>query len=81
MAVAEKTQSIEDQRRWEGSLDQLRGLVSERAITGETMLLNMGPHHPSTHGVLRQALQPASNADRIICCHLLVFQLFATPPV
>ena len=28
-------------------------LVSERALTGETMLINMGPQHPSTHGVLR----------------------------
>lgn len=25
----------------------------------ETMLINMGPHHPSTHGVLRVALQTA----------------------
>lgn len=42
---------------WEGSLEDLRGLVSERAMSGETMLLNMGPHHPSTHGVLRLLLE------------------------
>jgi NADH-quinone oxidoreductase subunit D len=42
---------------WEGSLEALKGLVSERAMTGETMLLNMGPHHPSTHGVLRLLLE------------------------
>lgn len=42
---------------WEGSLEALKGLVSDRAITGETMLLNMGPHHPSTHGVLRLLLE------------------------
>lgn len=27
--------------------------------TNETMLINMGPHHPSTHGVLRVGLQTA----------------------
>ncbi len=32
-------------------------LVSERALTGETVLLNMGPQHPSTHGVLRLLLE------------------------
>lgn len=36
---------------------ELRHLVSERALTGETMLLNMGPQHPSTHGVLRLLLE------------------------
>lgn len=41
----------------EVSLDQFKHLVSERALTGETMLLNMGPQHPSTHGVLRLLLE------------------------
>ncbi len=41
----------------EVSIEELRHLVSDRALTGETMLLNMGPQHPSTHGVLRLLLE------------------------
>ena len=41
----------------EVTLDELRHLVSNRAIEGETVLLNMGPQHPSTHGVLRLLLE------------------------
>jgi NADH-quinone oxidoreductase subunit D len=41
----------------EVSIEQFKHLVSERVLTGETMLLNMGPQHPSTHGVLRLLLE------------------------
>ncbi len=41
-------------------------LVSERALSGETMLLNMGPQHPSTHGVLRLLLE--LDGETIINC-------------
>lgn len=39
------------------SLDEIKHLVSERALEGDTVLLNMGPQHPSTHGVLRLLLE------------------------
>ena len=39
------------------TLDELKHLISDRALEGETVLLNMGPQHPSTHGVLRLLLE------------------------
>ena len=39
------------------TLEDVKHLVSGRALEGETMLLNMGPQHPSTHGVLRVLLE------------------------
>ena len=41
----------------EVTVEDLKHLVSGRAIEGETMLLNMGPQHPATHGVLRLLLE------------------------
>ncbi len=37
--------------------EEIKHLISNRAIEGETVLLNMGPQHPSTHGVLRLLLE------------------------
>lgn len=50
----------------EVSLDGLRRLVSEDAIEGRTVLLNMGPQHPSTHGVLRLLLE--LDGEKVINC-------------
>ena len=48
------------------NLDAFRHLVSERALTGETMVLNMGPQHPSTHGVLRLVLE--LDGETVVTC-------------
>jgi NADH-quinone oxidoreductase subunit D len=48
------------------SLNELKHLVSERALVGDTMVLNMGPQHPSTHGVLRLLLE--LDGETIIRC-------------
>ncbi|HID85659.1 MAG TPA: NADH-quinone oxidoreductase subunit D [Anaerolineaceae bacterium] len=36
----------------ETTMEELRRLFSDRVQTGETVVLNMGPQHPSMHGVL-----------------------------
>lgn len=41
----------------EVTTEELRHLVSKDALEGDTVLLNMGPQHPSTHGVLRLLLE------------------------
>jgi NADH-quinone oxidoreductase subunit D len=48
------------------SLDELKHLVSQRAVDGDTVLLNMGPQHPSTHGVLRLLLE--LDGEQVINC-------------
>ncbi len=52
--------------RSEVTLQDLKHLVSGRAIEGDTMMLNMGPQHPSTHGVLRLLLE--LDGEEIINC-------------
>lgn len=52
--------------RTEVTLQDLKNLVSNRVIEGETMMLNMGPQHPSTHGVLRLMLE--LDGEEIVNC-------------
>jgi NADH-quinone oxidoreductase subunit D len=50
----------------EASMEEIKHLVSNRAIEGETVLLNMGPQHPSTHGVLRLLLE--LDGEEVVNC-------------
>jgi len=58
--------SVAPPRAMDITFDELKGLVSERALAGDTMLLNMGPQHPSTHGVLRLLLE--LDGERVVSC-------------
>jgi NADH-quinone oxidoreductase subunit D len=51
MTVAEERQLLET------TVEELKHLFSPRLESGETVLLNMGPQHPSTHGVLRLIIE------------------------
>jgi NADH-quinone oxidoreductase subunit D len=54
------------QPEMELTLEELKHLITNRAIEGDTMVLNMGPQHPSTHGVLRLLLE--LDGECIVSC-------------
>src|SRR5512140_2758228 len=50
----------------EVTVDDLKHLVSDRAIKGDNVLLNRGPQHPSPHCVLRLLLE--LDGENVINC-------------
>ncbi len=44
----------------------MANFVVENEVAGKTMVLNMGPQHPSTHGVLRLVLE--LDGERVVKC-------------
>jgi len=57
MASEAKAEAEAEHELLETTLDDLKHLFSPRAETGDTVVLNMGPQHPSTHGVLRLIIE------------------------
>ncbi len=60
------TDQFETREYIDVTLGEFKHLVSERALQGDTVLLNMGPQHPSTHGVLRLLLE--LDGEKVINC-------------
>jgi len=57
MASEAKAEAEAEHELLETTLDDLKHLFSPRAESGDTVVLNMGPQHPSTHGVLRLIIE------------------------
>ncbi len=57
MASEAKAEAEAEHELLETTLDDLKHLFSPRAEAGDTVVLNMGPQHPSTHGVLRLIIE------------------------
>jgi NADH-quinone oxidoreductase subunit D len=55
----------------DGALDALdEDAMSTAELRQETMIINMGPQHPSTHGVLRLLLE--LDGETVVACKPIV---------